>query len=73
MGGDEFVIVCRKASKEDVEALVKRIEGYVLETSYSCSIGYSYHKEGTVKLDNLLKESDEKMYANKSDFYEKNR
>ena len=69
MGGDEFVIVCRKASKEDVLALIKRIEDYIAETDYTCSIGYSYHEEGTVKLDELLKESDKQMYSNKTDFY----
>ena len=72
MGGDEFVIVCRKTPIEEVVALIERIEKYVAETKYTCSIGYSYHEEGTVKLENLLKESDEKMYSDKSNFY-KNR
>ena len=72
MGGDEFVIVCRKTPIEEVVALIERIKKYVAETKYTCSIGYSYHEEGTVKLENLLKESDEKMYSDKSEFY-KNR
>lgn len=71
MGGDEFVIVCRKTSKEDVKALVERIEKYVSETKYSCSVGYSYHEAGTIKLDDLLKESDEIMYSNKAEYYNK--
>lgn len=69
MGGDEFVIVCRKNSEEQVIALVERIEKYVAETKYTCSIGYSYHEEGTVHLEDLLKESDEKMYSDKADYY----
>lgn len=73
MGGDEFVIVCRKTSEEDTAALVKRIEEYVAQTDYSCSIGYSYHEEGSIKLEDLLKESDEKMYSNKSDYYKNKR
>ena len=71
MGGDEFVIVCRKTSKEDVEALVERIKKYVAETKYSCSVGYSYHEAGTIILDDLLKESDEIMYSNKAEYYNK--
>ena len=71
MGGDEFVIVCRKTSEEDVIALVERIKKYVLETHYTCSIGYSYHDEGTFKLEDLLKESDEHMYSDKAEFYKK--
>ena len=73
MGGDEFVIVCRKTSQEEVVKLIERIEKYVSETKYTCSIGYSYHDEGTIKLEDLLKESDEKMYANKAEFYNKNK
>ena len=69
MGGDEFVIVCRKTSEEEVVALVKRIEEYISETNYSCSIGYSYHEEGTIKLEDLLKESDKQMYSNKTEYY----
>ena len=69
MGGDECVIVCRKTSKENVEAIVKRINDYVSQTKYSCSIGYSYHEEGTINLEELLKESDKKMYSCKSDYY----
>lgn len=69
MGGDEFVIVCRKTSKEEVIALIERIENNIAETKYTCSIGYSYHEEGTIKLEDLLKESDEKMYSDKADYY----
>lgn len=69
MGGDEFVIICRKTSKEEVEALVERVKKYVAETKYTCSIGYSYHEAGTIKLEDLMRESDERMYLNKSDYY----
>ena len=66
LGVDGFVIVCRKTSEEEVVALVKRIEEYIPETNYSCSIGYSYHDECTIKLEDLLKESDKQMYSNKN-------
>ena len=69
MGGDEFIIVCRKTSEEDVKALVNRINEYVSRTKYSCSIGYSYHDEGTIKLEDLLKESDKEMYSCKAEHY----
>lgn len=69
MGGDEFIIVCRKTSEEDVRNIVKRIEESVAQTKYSCSIGYSYHEAGTIKLEDLLKESDKQMYSDKAEFY----
>ena len=73
MGGDEFVIVCRKTSKEEVAELVERIKENVAETDYTCSIGYSYHEEGTIKLEDLLRESDKEMYSDKNEFYKNQR
>ena len=69
MGGDEFAIVCRKTSEEDVNKLIERINKYVSETKYTVSIGYSYQKNGFMSLDDLLKISDERMYSNKAEFY----
>ena len=69
MGGDEFIIVCRRTSKEEVLMIVDNIKKYVAETKYSCSIGYSFNEDGKKTIDILLKESDEMMYANKDKYY----
>ena len=69
MGGDEFAIVCHKTSEEDVIKLIERIKEQVSKTKYTCSIGYSYQKGGHKELDDLLKVSDERMYANKAEYY----
>ena len=69
VGGDEFIIVCRKNSHEDVMALVERIKKYVSATKYTCSIGYSFNEDGTKKIDDLLKESDIVMYQEKERYY----
>lgn len=69
MGGDEFAIVCRKTSEEEVNKLVERINKYVAETKYTCSIGYCYQQDGFLNLDELLKISDERMYSNKAEYY----
>ena len=69
IGGDEFVILCRRASEDDVRQLIERIRNNISKTRYKCAIGYSYHPEGTDVIDDMLKESDEKMYADKSAFY----
>ncbi|MBO7078549.1 MAG: GGDEF domain-containing protein [Bacilli bacterium] len=70
IGGDEFVIVCRKTSKEETVALIDRIYKYVAETKYSCSIGYSFKTDDNKSIDDLLKESDDMMYKNKALHYE---
>ena len=69
IGGDEFVILCRKTSKEDVKKLIKRIEDKVGETKYNCAIGYSYREDGKKSIEDMLKESDIIMYAAKERYY----
>ena len=49
--------------------LIERIEKNVSATIYSCAIGYSYSPEGGKPLEEMLKESDEMMYARKAQHY----
>ena len=72
VGGDEFVVVCRKVSEDEVIALTKRIHEQVNATQYSCSIGYSYSSDGKKPIDELLSESDANMYAEKQIYYKEN-
>lgn len=69
VGGDEFVIVCRKTTHLEVDQLVERIRKYVGETDYTCSIGYSYRIGDKKDVETLLKESDTVMYEEKAAFY----
>ena len=69
MGGDEFVIVCRKSSEEEVKKLIERINKHVGDTKYTCSIGYCYQDNGFLSVEDLLKKSDEQMYLNKAEYY----
>ena len=73
VGGDEFVVVCRKVSEDEVIALIKRIHEQVNATQYSCSIGYSYSSDGKKPIDELLSESDANMYAEKQIYYKENK
>ena len=69
IGGDEFIIVCRKTSKEDVLKIVEQIRENVAKTEYSCAIGYSFNLDGNKPISDLLKESDEMMYLEKDNHY----
>ena len=69
VGGDEFVIVCRKISHIEASQLVERIKKNVADTKYSCSIGYSYSINGSKPIDTLLKESDNMMYEEKARYH----
>ena len=70
IGGDEFIIVCRKTPEEEVQKIVEKIKKYVADTKYSCAIGYSYNADGKKSIDDLLKESDEMMYQEKDKHYQ---
>lgn len=70
IGGDEFIIVCRKTSKEEVLSIVDQITKSVSETKYSCAIGYSFNLNGDKPVSDLLKESDEMMYKEKDKYYQ---
>lgn len=69
IGGDEFIIVCRKTTEEEALQIVKKIKKFVSETSYSVSIGYSFNLNGEKSVGDLIKESDEMMYADKEKYY----
>ena len=70
IGGDEFIIICRKTSKENVLNLIEVIRQRVNETPYSVAIGYSLNLDGDKHIDELLKESDDMMYQEKEKHYQ---
>ena len=69
VGGDEFVIVCRRSSEDEIVHLIGQIRDNLSKTAYSCSIGYSCTSDGAKTVDEMLKESDQMMYADKSSHY----
>ena len=71
IGGDEFVIICKRTTKEELDAIVNNIRKNVGKTTYSCSIGFSFDKDGTRNHNDMIKESDEMMYKDKANFYSK--
>lgn len=71
VGGDEFVIICRRCSEDTVTGLCSRIRDEVAKTRYSCSVGYCYEGTGSKSVDDMLKASDENMYKEKEKYYQK--
>ena len=70
IGGDEFLIICRKSTENEVLQLIDRIRKNISETEYSCSIGYSCKESRQKSVSEMLKESDEMMYAQKASYYQ---
>ena len=69
IGGDEFVIICRRTNEERINELVETIRKNVSETEYTCSIGYALNLDGNKSVEELLKESDRMMYQEKEKYY----
>ncbi len=69
IGGDEFVIICTKTSRMELEEIVSVIKKNVSETPYTCSVGYCYCADGSKDLTQMVKESDQMMYADKAEYY----
>ena len=69
LGGDEFLVLALDSDEESLQEAVKRFKEKVAETSYHCSIGYSYRSDRNQPIDNLLKDAEKKMYEDKAEFY----
>ncbi|MCQ2577175.1 MAG: EAL domain-containing protein [Treponema sp.] len=63
-GGDEFAIICRGASSEDLEIMFEDINEDLSEFSYRISYGTAFHAAND-DIDPVLVEADERMYENK--------
>lgn len=72
IGGDEFVIICKKTSETELHDLINKIEKKVSETKYSISIGYCFSLEADKDIEEMVKKSDLMMYENKALHYSKN-
>lgn len=72
IGGDEFIIICRKTSEEEMLKIVSDIKESISHTKYSVSIGYCYSNDIRKDIDDMIKDSDEMMYEDKALYYSKN-
>ena len=72
VGGDEFIIICRKMQDDELKELIDRIKENVSKTEYTISIGYCYSPSGLKDMKAMVKESDEMMYKEKASFYQTN-
>ena len=71
IGGDEFIIVCRKISEEEVKNLIETIASNVEGHTYGCAIGYAYDQAGDKEISAMVKEADAMMYGEKAKHYAK--
>lgn len=71
LGGDEFIIVCKRTNEAELKQLVEDIKEIVSKTKYSVSIGYCYNNNQVKNLEEMVKISDQMMYQDKAEYYER--
>ena len=69
MGGDEFLVFAINATESQIKDFIDDFNKKIVETNYSCSVGYSYRDQKNKNLVDLLKDAEKKMYENKAEFY----
>lgn len=68
IGGDEFVILFFRANEALVSQTTDQIRENVSKAGYSISVGYAMRDQGG-DLEETIRESDKRMYADKANYY----
>ena len=68
IGGDEFMILFLKKTEADVSSALEVMTREIAEASGSVAAGYAM-REGHDDLNAVIRESDQRMYENKSAYY----
>ena len=69
VGGDEFIVLAIEETKEKVMNFIAAFKEEMKDTKYYCSIGYAFRNEENDDVDRMFKLSEERMYADKAEFY----
>lgn len=65
VGGDEFVVLCRKVNEEQVKDIVSKIQEDFKTTNYSAAVGY-VKADQNIPVEKLLQVADKEMYKDKN-------
>lgn len=65
VGGDEFMVLCFRMSKKDVEKFVDKVNSNMAKTPYTCAIGMVYVDNHDMVFEKLCSMADKAMYEKK--------
>lgn len=71
IGGDEFMILFFQKSEEEAARVTERIREDVRKAGFSISAGYAM-REANEDLEDVIRESDSRMYEDKANYYRAN-
>ncbi len=70
IGGDELLALCAGIEQTALEERVERMRADMKENSVEIAVGVVWKPDGTANIDVLLKESEQRMYDEKTAYYE---
>ncbi len=72
IGGDEFLAMSSNVSKEDMETKISSLRSSMETYDVKFAIGSVWEEKCNGRIEELLKQADENMYADKEAYYSKN-
>lgn len=72
IGGDEFAILFINQDEKTVQRVMGSLKLCIQARGYFVSTGYSMRGNSTVSVQDLIRWADEKMYADKAQYYSRN-
>jgi diguanylate cyclase (GGDEF)-like protein len=72
IGGDEILVICSGITEEELLEREQKLKENMERHSVALAVGYAWRRDGRINIDKLLTEADQRMYADKRAYYEKN-
>lgn len=69
IGGDEFVVFVIDKNEIAIQQKIEELNRKIIKASYHIAIGYSYRTLEEINIDEMLKESEKRMYKDKKQYY----
>ncbi len=71
IGGDELLALCAGINKEVLEKKIQILRDNMKKQNVVMAVGTIWRKDSKTNLDNLLQESEKRMYREKAEYYKK--
>ena len=72
IGGDEFIALVVDRDSDTLYRMVDELEEDVEKEGYHVAVGVASHSAGGVNMDDLIKQAEQRMYVNKTEYYKLN-
>lgn len=71
VGGDEFLVLCEGITEEEMYRKIETLKTDMIKAEASMALGHVWKPDGSVDMDYLITQADQKMYEDKREWYKK--